>query len=363
MIRRDLLGGRRLRRTRNVKKNEKGSTKLNNADIEARDALNPISNIILTNCIETRNNTVNAEDISHDIDSRRQLSDKPENTGTKVSETIQVEGDRSTNNFKGNSDSKSDDLTSDFHGLVKNSHESENSGCQSVRLTTRRPHSQGSPCAFKENEPDVDFYIEEPYIPSWLELKSDKLNMDIKSIRSLGLVPKGLSMSLTDLRPEVGAHASLDQSHDFIPKQQQQQPIIDGKRHKEMEKEYLKLKRKLNIKQNSDHKTSVTNSQHVVLAGSNVRATRSESDIPLYKELFESDELGINHFRKHIHNVKLSSKRHKRALKVPDGTVNRGVPKNRRHITRFQPLYEHTNAEDSGSARESRQLNNGNGHS
>lgn len=201
-----------------------------------------------------------------------------------------------------------------------------------IKLTKRRPYSGESCCTEKAEDldrrkiQDLDF----SYIPSWL-CSDDDRDMEVSSLKSFNLLTSKHSKSLSDLRNAGTVSRKIKISSDNG----------DKINHQKIEKEYFKLKKRLNIEGDETHRSNGT---YAHVQDSN-RAHLSDTHVPNYRELLESDELGINHFRKHIKNVKASSKKFRRALKNNEATRTRPVPPKRKQFN-IRPVYERRLSED-----------------
>ncbi|KAH3727057.1 uncharacterized protein LOC127852155 [Dreissena polymorpha] len=176
----------------------------------------------------------------------------------------------------------------------------------------------------------------EDYVPSWLskdihQMNKSKIKHEL-TISANDLLGNGASWSLNESRrfkqvsPQRGSQASKTD-----PKQSQ-------KAHEDIEKEYLDLRKHLNTNTNENERQFVAH-QHAV------RQVHSESPtLPRYitsqsedrRSQFESDALGINHFKKHILNVKQSSKKFRRRLRNHDDSQKQTKRKPLRFITIYE---------------------------
>lgn len=345
MIRRGLTGRGGVRRHRRTKKVYKSREDLS-VDDKENDCTKSVSDKGLANSLDAPTGVNSVDEIFHDLNLSRHYDVNRRDNGFKVSDTIRV--DKNKDCIKFNFEPIADETTKLDGKSIKHSNESENLDRELQDLSTIRTSSQGCSRVIKENETRSEVGTSGHYIPSWFnDISGDSL-MDLNTIRHLGIVPKGLSMSLTDLKPE--ARDPIAHSRDLLPQQQphsQQHEMADGKKHEKMEKEYLRLKKKLTSRQKTDLNSSDLSSKKAELINKNARANLSDTLIPRCKEFFESDELGINHFQKHIHNVKVSSKKHKRALKLMEAAASRvGPMHSKKRPVNFKPLYEQKYSED-----------------
>lgn len=167
------------------------------------------------------------------------------------------------------------------------------------------------------------------YVPSWLSTDEEN-DMDASSLKSFETLTIKHSRSLTDLR----------QPGTVQRKPKARSDNADKYKHQKIEQEYFRLKKRLNL--NNDG--AVTSNHSLTTAQSHNRVNLSDTAVPNYRELLESDELGINHFRKHVHNVKVTSKKFRRAQRSCEPVKTRAPPKRRQF--NFKPLYEHIYSED-----------------
>lgn len=167
------------------------------------------------------------------------------------------------------------------------------------------------------------------YVPSWL-CDSIEKEMDTISIKSFEQLTTKHSQSMTDIKNDVFLRRN--------PKPHSEQ--CAKIKHEDVEKEYFKLKKRLNLNNSTGRYDDIESS-----ADSHIRVNLSDTVIPHYRDLLESDELGINHFKKHIQNVKVTSKRYRRAVKSTDSVKNNRLPSKRRPFC-FQPLYERQQTEE-----------------
>lgn len=167
------------------------------------------------------------------------------------------------------------------------------------------------------------------YVPSWL-CDSIEREMDTISIKSFERLTTKHSQSMTDIRNDV--FLRRNPKHHIVH--------FDKTKHEDVEKEYFKLKKRLNLN-NSDGRGNGMQSS----ADAHIRVNLSDTVIPHYRDLLESDALGINHFKKHIQNVKVTSKKFRRAVKSTDSVKKNRLP-SKRKLFCFQPLYERQQTED-----------------
>lgn len=203
---------------------------------------------------------------------------------------------------------------------------------RTCRFQTERCNSTESYFSEKEflsrQKISQEFYV--GYVPSWLSTDEEN-EMDASSLKSFETLTIKHSRSLTDLR-----HAGTVQRK---PKARSEN--ADKYKHQKIEQEYFRLKKRLNL--NNDG--AVTNSTSFTTAQSHSRVNLSDTAVPHYRELLNSDELGINHFRKHVQNVKVTSKKFRRAQRSSEPVKTRPPPKRRQ--LNFKPLYENIYSEDS----------------
>ena len=125
--------------------------------------------------------------------------------------------------------------------------------------------------------------------------------------------------------------------------------ISDYERHNELEQEYRTLKRELTILNDLDlsKRTTVVEGYGKELRERNKKDQPRSNDNtstmltgnlePSSHDFLMSDALGINHFKKHILNVKRTSKRHKRDTKHLSENKKSSTEKIK---TKFKPVFE-----------------------
>lgn len=213
----------------------------------------------------------------------------------------------------------------------------------------RELHSRNSNCALNYTVDGTDtneevYFDNTPYVPSWLcDLENDEMerhDLKLKLNKPQKHTKHSKSHHDTSINGEIltkTKDGKFTKSPDKHVK-----PL-----HEDIEKEYFKLKKALHVNDSSQDTSREISS--TIVAESTGRAYLSDTAIPSYKQLFESDELGINHFKKHIHNVKVSNKKYRRTLKSiePAGAgTNVSVTKQtKRKLLGFKPLYERKRTE------------------
>lgn len=196
----------------------------------------------------------------------------------------------------------------------------------------RKRHRRRS---FSDVTPEVD----KGYMPSWLD--DETKGMDRRGRLSKNSIPseqglKKKSHSVSDLR-DIGAQKK-EQVNIFSVSTEVEG--MKSKDHVRIEEEYLRLRRQINVNSDPIANLSQLNSSISSVRNSTFDSPASNQSMPRDQKasMLESDELGINHFRKHIQNVKQTSKRFRRSLK---NTENITQKQTRRKLpSRFIPIYE-----------------------
>lgn len=166
------------------------------------------------------------------------------------------------------------------------------------------------------------------YVPSWVDgipgenKAKSTLDINRKNIKS------EMNTSLSDFLDGDGDSAEgADMS--------QQTDVKTRKDHAELEQEYLKLRRRI-ARKSKDTDDSNSDLNNTFSDRSSLLMTNPNGAYDV-KDFLSSDDLGINHFRKHIHYVKSSSKKYKRSLRHSEQKQRQ---KRAPTFKTFKPLYE-----------------------
>ena len=229
-------------------------------------------------------------------------------------------------------DDLANDLARVFHSRLSfNAKEALEAHGFRSSVCSKKRHRRRS---FSDVTPEVD----KGYVPSWMDDDSkvmDRRSRLSKSSVTSDQVLKKKAHSVSDLR-EIGIDKTTHVL-DFLTMNRETLHPEKSKNHARIEEEYLRLRKQMNV----GNDTSLDLSQMNTTLSS-IR-TFEGSSVPLAllqdqtTAMLESDELGINHFRKHIQNVKQSSKKYKRTVRNTDIAQKQNK---RKMPTRFIPIYE-----------------------
>lgn len=232
-------------------------------------------------------------------------------------------------------DDTATDQTRVFHSRLSFSAKDQVRENDVIAVSSRVSRKRHRRRSFSDVTPEGD----KGYVPSWNT--TGLRDMDRRSRMSKGSAASSnqapgmkKSWSVSDLREvDHSKIAGLD-----LAAYNKGQEVHKAKNHSRIEEEYLRLRKQINNHSEPSDAT-ILNSTMSSIRNSSVDSPASTLDLLLDQKvsMLESDELGINHFKKHIQNVKQTSKKFRRSLKNAENAQKQ----NRRKLpTRYIPIYE-----------------------
>ncbi|XP_052807637.1 uncharacterized protein LOC128236665 [Mya arenaria] len=180
------------------------------------------------------------------------------------------------------------------------------------------------------------------YLPSWIQNATKTTDMASKQVAPekgnptnidafIGIGSWNISDSRRVMNEQKKVHEKKSVEDSYLKPRQ--------RRHEDVEKEYLKLRHEIYAEASSSGKPpndqySLPDTRH---ASSPVSLTSTRTQVEKHDYLFDTDSLGMNHFKKHIQNVKQSSKRHKRQMRLKEQMLKQNKGKS---TINFIPIYE-----------------------